>query len=56
MSVTRKDDSQDDEQDSYFLAKPFWLFNVAQVDGLPTDLTAPPETIEFHGNQQADQS
>lgn len=36
---SKRDESKaDEEQETYFLAKPFWLFNVAQIDGLPVDL------------------
>ena len=39
-TVGKRDESKaDDEQETYFMAKPFWLFNVAQIDGLPVDLT-----------------
>lgn len=43
----------DDEQETYFMAKPFWLFNVAQIDGLPADLanvtsTAPSQGFNPH--------
>ncbi len=31
-----------DDESSYFLAKPFWLFNVAQIDNLPVDLANKP--------------
>jgi antirestriction protein ArdC len=45
--VSKSEESKsDDEQDSYFLAKPFWLFNVAQIDNLPADLTAGPTALE----------
>ena len=38
-TVGKHDESKpDDEQDTYFMAKPFWLFNVAQIDGLPSGL------------------
>lgn len=38
-TVGKRDESKpDDEQDTYFLAKPFWLFNVAQIEGLPVDV------------------
>lgn len=36
---THDESKADDEQETYFMAKPFWLFNVAQIDGLPADLT-----------------
>jgi len=38
-TVGKYDESKpEDEQESYFMAKPFWLFNVSQIDGLPSDL------------------
>lgn len=38
-TVGKRDESKaDDEQETYFMAKPFWLFNVAQIDSLPVDL------------------
>lgn len=58
-TVGKCDDSQaDDEQETYFMAKPFWLFNVAQIDGLPADLVtttnAEPEKL-FNPHQEAEQ-
>lgn len=58
-TVGKRDDSQvDDEQETYFMAKPFWLFNVAQIDGLPADLVTttnakPRELFNLH--QEAEQ-
>lgn len=46
------------EQETYFMAKPFWLFNVAQIDGLPADLAIAPVTApsqEFNSHQEAEQ-
>lgn len=38
-TVGKRDEFKaDDEQETYFMARPFWLFNVAQIDGLPSDL------------------
>lgn len=48
----------EDEQESYFLAKPFWLFNIAQIDGLPADLaiaTQATPSREFHSHHEAEQ-
>jgi len=55
QTVMKKDDQPDEEGDSYFLAKPFWLFNIAQVDGLPADLTAPVAVNQFNASQEAEQ-
>ena len=35
----RLESNADDEQETYFMARPFWLFNVSQIDGLPADLS-----------------
>jgi len=38
-TVAKHDESRsDDEQETYFMARPFWLFNISQIDGLPPDL------------------
>lgn len=55
QTVQKKDDQPDEEGESYFLAKPFWLFNVAQVDGLPADLCAPVAEQAFNASQEAEQ-
>jgi antirestriction protein ArdC len=55
QTVQKKDDQPDDEAESYFLARPFWLFNVAQVDGLPADLVAPAVVKDFDASQEAEQ-
>lgn len=50
--------NSDDEQATYFMAKPFWLFNVAQIDGLPVDLAIGTNTTpskEFNPHQEAEQ-
>lgn len=50
-------EQQDDQEDpgSYLMCKPFWLFNLAQVDGLPADLTAPADAMEFDPISEAEQ-
>lgn len=53
QTVQKKDEQPDAE--SYFLAKPFWLFNVAQVDGMPADLGAPVAGHAFNARQEAEQ-
>lgn len=55
QTVQKKDDHKDEEGESYFLAKPFWLFNAGQVDGLPSDLTAPATVKQFNATQEAEQ-
>ncbi len=44
-------------EDSFFLCKPFWLFNLAQVENLPADLTAVPvaATPDFNPIAEAEQ-
>jgi antirestriction protein ArdC len=58
-TVGKRDEAKaEDEQDPYFLAKPFWLFNVAQIDGLPADMTATASATpakEFNPHQEAEQ-
>lgn len=58
-TVGKRDESNaDDEQETYFMAKPFWLFNVAQIDGLPADLTATAIRAtekSFNPHQEAEQ-
>jgi antirestriction protein ArdC len=47
----------DDQEDagSYLMCKPFWLFNGAQIDGLPDDLTSAAKTHEFKPLDEAEQ-
>ena len=35
-------------------AKPFWVFNVAQIDGLAADITTP-AVVDFNASQDAEQ-
>lgn len=54
----RGEANAEDEQETYFMAKPFWLFNVAQIDGLPADLTATASATPvkwFNPHQEAEQ-
>ncbi len=53
--TVQKKAEQENEADSYFMAKPFWLFNMAQIDGLPADLIARPTPKEFNLHQEAEQ-
>lgn len=58
-TVGKRDEAKaEDEQETYFMAKPFWLFNVAQIDGLPADLTTPASATpakSFNPHQEAEQ-
>jgi antirestriction protein ArdC len=47
------DDGQ--EETFYPMVKPFWLFNAAQIDGLPETLTEPQTTQEFNPVEEAEQ-
>ena len=57
--IAKRDDAQiEGEMETYFMVNPFWLFNVAQIDGLPAGLTAaarltPPKAFTPH--QEAEQ-
>ena len=57
-TVGKRDESKaDDEQETYFMAKPFWLFNVVQIDGLPADMLAmsgatPAKSFSPHQNAE----
>jgi len=42
QKVEKESETEGDETTYYPLIKPFFLFNVAQIDGLPSDITAPP--------------
>ncbi len=35
----------ENDGNSYFLCKPFWVFNAQQIDGLPADFTSRPPTL-----------
>jgi antirestriction protein ArdC len=48
--------AQDDQEETFYpMAKPFWLFNAAQIDGLPESLTTPAETRAFNPVSEAEQ-
>lgn len=53
--TVQKRDNNEDETDSYFLVKPFWLFNVAQIDNLPANLNTQARGVEFNANAAAEQ-
>jgi len=55
QTVQKRDDQPNEESESYFLAKAFWLFNLAQIDGLPADLVAPAAVKDFDASQEAEQ-
>jgi antirestriction protein ArdC len=55
QTVQKKDEQPDAEAESYFLAKPFWVFNVAQVDGLPSNVSVPATMQAFQASQDAEQ-
>ena len=55
QTVQKAADQPDDEGESYFLAKPFWLFNVAQVDGLPAEACASKKVQAFNASHDAEQ-
>lgn len=44
------EDAQDEQEDaaSYMMCKPFWLFNIGQIDGLPADSRTPAVAVEFN--------
>ena len=48
--------NEGDEENGFFpMCKPFWLFNVAQIDGLPESLTQPATTgAEFNPIDEAE--
>lgn len=58
-TVGKHDEAKaEDEQETYFMAKPFWLFNVAQIDGLPADLVGMANATpakSFNPHQDAEQ-
>lgn len=44
-----KKEAVDDQEEAFYpMAKPFWLFNAAQIDGLPESLTIPAEAQTFN--------
>jgi antirestriction protein ArdC len=50
-----KKDAEDGQEETFYpMAKPFWLFNVAQIDGLPEALTTPAETHSFNPVTEAE--
>lgn len=50
-----KEGQNPDDLSFYPMAKAFFVFNVAQIDGLPANLNAPAETNEFNAVEQAEQ-
>ena len=54
-TVEKKDNQDESEGDKYFMAKPFWLFNVAQIDNLPADMLTTKPINVFNPVQEAEQ-
>ena len=54
QKVEKEAEDEPDEKNSYALIKPFFLFNVAQIDGLPSDMTTPAPAIDFDPIQDAE--
>ena len=56
-AVTGTSTSAEDEEASFFpMCKPFWLFNVAQIDGLPESFNTPaPVQTDFTAIEAAEQ-
>jgi antirestriction protein ArdC len=55
QTVEKNGDGQDDDGEKYFMAKAFWLFNLAQIDGLPADLTTSATVEDFNAVEAAEQ-
>ncbi|WP_424196635.1 ArdC family protein (plasmid) [Ampullimonas aquatilis] len=57
--VNRKQESDsnqlEDGKNTYSLIKPFWLFNLAQIDGLPEEITKKAIGNDFDPNLRADE-
>lgn len=47
-------DGEEGKPGSYLMCKPFWLFNVAQIEGLPESFTTPAVTQEFNPIAEAE--
>lgn len=54
-TVEKKGDHEDAEGDKYFMAKPFWLFNVAQIDNLPANMITTAPVNAFNPVKEAEQ-
>jgi len=56
-TVAKKGDPDGTEGETFFMAKPFWLFNIAQIDNLPADVitTMPVTSTPFTPVQEAEQ-
>ncbi len=56
QTVQKQSDNEDEESDRYFLAKPFCLFNVCQIDNLPEVMTPRSSSAtEFKPHVEAEQ-
>jgi antirestriction protein ArdC len=54
QKVEKESESEQDEKNSYAMVKPFFLFNVAQVDGLPSGMTTPAVASDFNPIEAAE--
>jgi antirestriction protein ArdC len=55
QKVEKETETEGDETSYYPLIKPFFLFNVAQIDGLPSDIMEPATAkIDFNPNEAAE--
>lgn len=51
-----KKESNDGQEETFYpMVKPFWLFNAAQIDGLPESLTNPVEIHRFNRVSEVEQ-
>jgi antirestriction protein ArdC len=55
QKVERQTEDDTEDAKSYPMAKAFFLFNVAQIDGLPAELTTPAPAKEFSAIEEAEQ-
>ncbi len=53
--IKKESDEEQDQDKFYPMVKAFFLFNVAQIDGLPDSITAPFETHNFNAVAEAEQ-
>ena len=57
QTVQKQSDKEAEEGDSYFMAKPFWLFNISQIDNLPATIAPNPSAAksDFSPHDEAEQ-
>ena len=53
-TVEKNGDQDETDGDKYFMAKPFWLFNVAQIDNLPPDMFTSAPVCVFNPVEEAE--